>query len=154
MLWYNIIIVFNTNKNLKIFYERHNNCCVRDIKMTCTLVKRVAFCLAVVMFALLVYTIFVGVRLSYCSFCIIDARSFMSQESADEVYLDMNEFRQEIADECEYAYILCHASSLMRSAIVLAEVAVIFVSFMLWTLINDIEREVARNRARARRSRG
>ena len=77
----------------------------------------------------------------------------MSQESADEVYLDMNEFRQEIADECEYAYILCHASSLMRAAIVLAEVAVIFISFMLWTLINEIEREVERNRARAKRSR-
>lgn len=110
--------------------------------------KGLAFVLAFVMVILVAYTIVVGARLWYCSSCIIDSEQYMSRETANKVYSEMNNLRASIARETEFANILCNASGIARLLLLIAEIAIGYVSGMLWYIMSIVERRPARRQAR------
>lgn len=111
--------------------------------MFCKTTKTLAFCMAIVMAFLAIYTIVIGAELWYCSFCIEDSKAYMSSATADKVYRDMNERRREISNKSEYADILCNSSLGVRFVFLLFELAAAFTSGMLWILIKAEEEERA-----------
>lgn len=111
--------------------------------------KSLAVIMMFVAVVLAVYTIVIGVRLWWCSFCVIDSREYMSNEAADRVYNKVNETRTGISNSNEYAKILCNASGFMRFFILLFEIAVAYIGFVLFIYIKAYEEDAAKRRARS-----
>lgn len=55
----------------------------------------------------------------------------------------MNDFRREIADENEFADMVCHMSNGMRLILLVLECAVMVVSYELFWFINECEKRIA-----------
>jgi len=121
-------------------------------KMLHKFAKGLSLVMVIVASLLLVYTAVIGVRLWWCSFCIVDSRNYLSTETADQVYNDANEIRTAISEESEYANIVCNASGLMRCFIMLFELVTICISFFLFVCMKACDEKNAEHRAR--RSRG
>lgn len=110
--------------------------------MKAKVIKFTSFAVALFSFVMTFYTVFIGLRLSYCSTNIIEAREYFSIEYSNSVYYEMNDMRKEIADENEYANMICHMNNGMRFVVVIFEGATTVVSYVLFWLICEYERAV------------
>lgn len=110
--------------------------------MEAKVIKFTSFAVAIFSFAMTFYTMFIGLRLSYCSRNIMEAQEYCSIEYSNSVYYEMNDMRKEIAGENEYANMICHMNNGMRFVVVIFESAAAVVSYLLFWLICEYERAV------------
>ena len=121
------------------------------LKMLHKFTKILSLAMVIITAVLLVYTVVIGVRLWWCSFCVIDSRNYLSAETADQVYVDTNETRAAISDESGYAKIICNASGLMRCFIMLFELTAGYFGFVIYACMRARDKENAKRRAQRNR---
>lgn len=118
----------------------------------------IALVLTFCMTAFTAYTAWIGIRLAYCTFIVIEAESNMGREMIDEAYNEAMRIRNAVASECAYSRFICKTHITIKCLAFFAEFAVTCVMiafdiFLIKRIIAEVKRVIMRRKKSQKKGR-